>query len=152
MLGAANGVASLAAGLLGACFVDIVGRRKWFAFAFATGSVPLFAIWAVGAPSAWVVFYLSAASYVFIGTMSTGTQLYTPELYPTRMRALATSFASIWARLASSIGPILVGFMLRDFALAAVFLMLGCFAVAGALIMSIFGIETKDRVLEDISH
>jgi putative MFS transporter len=152
LLGAANGVASLAAGFLGAMFVDIIGRRRWFAAAFAIGSLPLFAIWWLGAPSAWVVFYLSSLSYVFIGTMSTGTQLYTPELYPTRMRALATSFASVWARLASTIGPIIVGFMLADFNLASVFVMLGSFAVAGCLIMTFFGIETKDRVLEEISH
>jgi putative MFS transporter len=151
LLGAANGIASLMAGFLVSFCIDIVGRRYWFVIAFLIGSLPLFAIGILGAPTAYLVFYLSALSYVFLGTMSTGTQLYTPELYPTRMRVLGTSCASVWARIGATIAPIAVGNILPGHGVGGVFIMFGGVAILGAIITGLFGVETKNRVLEDIS-
>ncbi len=151
LLGAANGIASVMAGLLVAFGIDYIGRRWWFALAFLIGSLPLFAIWWTGAPSAYLVFYLSALSYVFLGTMSTGTQLYTPELYPTRMRVLGTSCASVWARVGSTLAPIFVGYVLPGHGVGGVFAMFGAVGILGAVVTGLLGVETKDRVLEEVS-
>ena len=151
LLGAANGVASFIAGLLVAFSIDHIGRRWWFPLAFSIGSLPLFAIWWTGAPSAYSVFYLSALSYVFLGTMSTGTQLYTPELYPTRMRVIGTSCASVWARIGSTLAPIFVGYVLPGYGVGGVFAMFGAVGILGALVTTLYGVETKGRVLEEVS-
>lgn len=151
LLGAANGVASLMAGFIVAFGIDVIGRRYWFALAFFLGSLPLFAIWQTGAPGAYGVFLLSALSYVFLGTMSTGTQLYTPELYPTRMRVIGTSCASVWARIGSTIAPWAVGYVLPEHGVGGVFAMFGAVAILGAIVTTSFGVETRNRVLEEVS-
>ena len=59
----------------------------------------------------WVIVF-STLSYGLIGSIAAAVYLYTPEIYPTRMRAIGTGVATSWLRIASAIGPTLVGFML----------------------------------------
>jgi putative MFS transporter len=83
---------------------------------------------------------------------SIGVYLYTPELYPTRMRALGTSTASSTNRLASAIAPICVGFLLaNNLGIASVFALFAVVLLFGFTIMSKFGIETTRRTLEEVS-
>jgi len=51
-----------------------------------------------------VLTYISIANF-FVNAINLGVYLYTPELYPTRVRALAVGTATAWLRLASMIGP-----------------------------------------------
>ena len=98
-----------------------------------------------------MLIYITVA-YYFVTNIDLGVYLYTPELYPTRARALAVGTASAWLRLASMIGPVLVGNMLSGgFSLAAVFLVFGLVAAAAAVITALFAVETKGRVLEEVS-
>jgi putative MFS transporter len=76
---------------------------------------------------------------------------YTPELYPTRCRATGGGFASSIGRIGSLIGPYVVGVILPVTGQTGVFALgAGCFVTA-ALIVAALGVETKGRVLEDIS-
>jgi MFS transporter, putative metabolite:H+ symporter len=77
---------------------------------------------------------------------------YTPELYPTRIRATGSGFASAVGRLGSLLGPFAVGVVLPIAGQNAVFsLGAGAFVLA-ALIVLILGEETKGKMLEVISH
>ena len=81
-----------------------------------------------------------------------GCYLYTPELYPTRMRAWATSMGSSFNRLGSFIAPSMVGFLLAEYgSIAIVFAMFSVVALFGAVVMWTLGEETKRRTLEEIS-
>jgi putative MFS transporter len=76
---------------------------------------------------------------------------YTPELYPTRCRATGGGFASSIGRLGALIGPYMVGIILPITGQIGVFALgAGCFVIA-ALVVAALGIETKGRMLEDIS-
>ena len=76
---------------------------------------------------------------------------YTPELYPTRCRATGGGFASSIGRVGSLIGPYMVGVILPVTGQIGVFALgAGCFVTA-ALIVAALGVETKGRVLEEIS-
>jgi putative MFS transporter len=77
--------------------------------------------------------------------------LYTPEIYPTRMRAIGTGVATSWLRIASAIGPTLVGFMLGRGGVDSVFLMFAGVAVVGLLAATRM-IETRNLRLEEIAH
>ncbi len=151
LLGTANGVASLTGDLLVAFMIDIVGRRVWYALAFLLGALPLIVLWRLGAPDPITVFALSAVSYVFIGSNAVSLVLYTGELYPTRMRALAGSIATVWARIAASVSPVLVGWTIDGFNIAAVFAMFALVSILGAVLCGLAGTETRRRVLEDVS-
>jgi MFS transporter, putative metabolite:H+ symporter len=77
---------------------------------------------------------------------------YTPELYPTHVRATGTGFASAIGRIGSLIGPSLVGFILPTAGQSGVFALgAGAFAMA-ALVVLVLGEETRGRTLESISH
>ena len=76
--------------------------------------------------------------------------LYTPEIYPTRMRAIGTGAATCWLRLASAAGPVLVGYLVGASGTAAVFLM---FAAAGVIggVAAVGMLETRNRRLEELA-
>jgi MFS transporter, putative metabolite:H+ symporter len=77
---------------------------------------------------------------------------YTPELYPTHVRATGTGFASAVGRIGSLIGPSLIGFILPTAGQSGVFALgAGAFTLA-ALVVLVLGEETKGRTLESISH
>ena len=143
-------VVGLVGTLVCALAIDRVGRRPWFALAFAGAAISLIALGLRGAgPPERVLVYVTVA-YFFVSTINIGVYLYTPELYPTRTRALAVGTASAWLRLASIIGPTIVGLMVAT-GLGTVFLGFGIVAALAAVITALFAVETKGRVLEEIS-
>jgi MFS transporter, putative metabolite:H+ symporter len=141
----------LASSLACALLIDYVGRRIWFAGAFGLGSVALLTLWWIGPTTAERVLVLSTMSYMCISTLSLALYLYTTELYPTRVRALGTSTGTAWLRIASILGPWVVGTVLTSGGLADVFLVFGAVALAASIVVALFAVETKGRVLEEIS-
>jgi putative MFS transporter len=76
--------------------------------------------------------------------------LYTPEIYPTRMRAIGTAAATCWLRAASAAGPALVGLLVVTHGIGSVFLIFAGIAVIGA-VAATRTIETRNRRLEEIA-
>jgi putative MFS transporter len=134
-----------------AMVIDQTGRKYWMMGAFGLGAVML-AILAFGGTQdvSWVIIF-STLSYGLIGSIAAVVYLYTPEIYPTRMRAIGTGVATSWLRVASAIGPTLVGFMLGKGGVDSVFLMFAGVAVVG-LIAATRMIETRNLRLEDIAR
>jgi putative MFS transporter len=104
-----------------------------------------------GANSVRTVIFLATLSYGIVGSVNAVLYLYTPEIYPTRMRAIGTGLATCWLRLASAVGPLVVGIVVSSEGTDAVFLMFAAIALLGAV--AAFGmIETRARQLEEIAH
>jgi len=76
---------------------------------------------------------------------------YTPELYPTRARATGAGFASSIGRLGSFLGPILIGIILPTAGQVGVFSLGAASFIVAAIVVFLFGVETKGKRLEDIS-
>jgi putative MFS transporter len=148
-------VALNVAGIFGtftaAMLIDKVGRRVWITLAFLCGGSILVGLWLAGAKTALQLLAYSTAAHFFFSSVSISVYLYTPELYPTRLRALGSSVSSAWLRVASMIGPIVVGTVIAHYSLAWAFLLFGLVALAGGIVTGFFGIETKGKVLEEIS-
>ena len=145
-------LAGLVLTVICAYLIDRTGRKPWFTLAFLLGAVPLFLLWLrAGALSAVDVLVLATVSYALINTLALGLYLYTPEIYPTRVRALGCGTATAWLRLASIVGPFMVGIILPARGLGGVFLMFAVAAVVGGLTCLLFALETKGRVLEELS-
>src|SRR5262249_39799019 len=94
---------------------------------------------------------LVIASFFFITWLAISLSTYTAELYPTEMRALGCGVGNAWLRFASVICPYLVGWLLPVFGINSVFLMFGSFALVGGIVTVLFAIETRGRVLEELS-
>jgi putative MFS transporter len=131
--------------------IDKVGRKPWYAIAFVVAALPLLALAWLGATSATEVLILVTAAYAVLQTIAFSLYLYSAELYPTRLRAIGTGFGSAWLRAGSSVGPILVGAIVADLGIRYVFASFAAVALIGGLVTLLFAIETKGRVLEELS-
>jgi len=144
-----------ATGLLGtlACafFIDVIGRRAWFSLAFLAGSLCMLWVWFSGVTTAEYLLVSASVGYFFISTISIGVYLYIPEIYPTRLRARGVAIATIWVTLAGVIGPNIVGLVLARSGLPGVFLTISAIGAIGALVVALFAVETRGRILEEVS-
>jgi putative MFS transporter len=77
---------------------------------------------------------------------------YTPELYPTRMRATGCGFASAIGRIGSLLAPSIAGYFVgMNMGVNVYSLGIGAFVIAVLAVM-LLGPETKGRTLEEISQ
>ena len=136
--------------LLCAFSIDRIGRRNWTITAFVVGGALLALLGLTGAQSARSVMIWGTLSYGIIGSTNAVLYLYTPEIYPTRMRAIGTGLATSWLRLASAVGPWLVGVLVTRSGIASVFWMFAGVSVVGSL-AALHMIETRERRLEEIA-
>ena len=144
-------VAQVALLLLCAVLIDRTGRKYWMMGAFGGGAV-LFAVLAFGGTGdVTLVMIFATLGYGLIGSINAVLYLYTPEIYPTRMRAIGTGVATSWLRAASAVGPSLVGFMVTNTGVASVFLLFAIVGILG-LLASMKMIETRNLRLEDIAR
>ena len=149
--GLLTSVAGVIAAVICALLIDRVGRKRWYAMAFLAAALPLTALAILGAKSATQVLVLAGLSYAIVQTITFSLYLYSAELYPTRLRAIGTGVGSAWLRLGSSSGPILVGWIIAGFGIQYVFGVFACLLLVGAAVTTLFAIETKGRVLEELS-
>jgi putative MFS transporter len=141
----------VAASVACALLIDKVGRKRWYAAAFLLAVVPLVALTLLGATSAVQILVGATVAYAILQTIAFSLYLYSAELYPTRLRAVGTGFGSAWLRAGSSVGPLLVGFIVAGVGIQYVFAVFAVVAIIGGLTVALFGIETKGRVLEELS-
>ena len=143
-------VAQVAVLLACAFSIDRIGRRNWTVAAFILGGGLLALLGIIGAQNVMSVMILGTLGYGIIGSVNAVLYLYTPEIYPTRIRALGTGLATSWLRIASAVGPAFVGFMVDAKGIHSVFLMFAGMSVVGALAATRM-VETSDRRLEEIA-
>jgi putative MFS transporter len=137
--------------LLGCIFViDIVGRRAWMTGCFIIGGVLLLPLGIFGAGDVNTFMIFATLSYGIMSTINTVLYLYTPEIYPTRMRAIGTAAGTAWLRIASAAGPTVVAFTMASGGIQPVFLLFAGVAMIGALAATQM-IETRNRRLEEIA-
>lgn len=130
--------------------IDVVGRRAWMTACFIIGGLLLLALGIFGAGDVVTFAIFATLSYGIMSTINTVLYLYTPEIYPTRMRALGTAAATGWLRLASAAGPTVVAFTMTTGGIEPVFLLFFAVAMVGAVAAS-QTIETRNRRLEEIA-
>jgi MFS transporter, putative metabolite:H+ symporter len=89
-------------------------------------------------------------SFFMNGTFG-GVYAYTPEIFPTHLRATGVGTSSSFGRIGAIIAPILVGLTYPTLGFAGVFGVTTCILLAGAAIVLIFGIPTRGLALEEIA-
>lgn len=143
-------VAQVLALLFCAVVIDRVGRRAWTVASFVIGGLLLAVLGLTGTGDVSAVMLLATLSYGVIGSANAVLYLYTPEVYPTRMRAIGTGLATSWLRLASAVGPTIVGLMVGAGGVASVFLLFAGVSAIGAVAATGM-LDTHNRRLEDIT-
>jgi putative MFS transporter len=139
-------------GLAGIGLIDFLGRRICFLISFIGAGLGMVTLWWLGdGRTATNVIVLGCTSQFFMTFLLTGIYLYVPETYPTRMRALGVGVASSWMRIASIVGPLIVGMILTGSDVGKAFLMFGIVGLIGAVVVALLVIETRGRILEEIA-
>jgi len=156
-----------------AFLVERIGRRATLApFMILCAA----ASWGFGhaATSSSLLLWGCLVSFFNLGAWGV-TYGYTPELYPTRLRATGTGSAAAFGRFGGVLAPLAVGRLLTmaatggatgvggaasgpavgpagaDAGFAAIFTLFAVVLIVGALAVALFGEETRGRTLEKIA-
>lgn len=104
------------------------------------------------ASSTWtIVLWASLMSFFNLGAWG-AVYAYTPELYPTRIRATGSGSAAAFGRVGGFLAPLIVGFLLPTVGTSGILVLNGALFVVSAVSVILLGEETKGRLLEDISN
>eukprot|EP00762_Andalucia_godoyi_P000081 ANDGO_02415.mRNA.1 Putative transporter svop-1 len=125
------------------------GRRRLMALQMAITSL---SIVLVSAPfnSVFLTVSLSVGRAAIYGAFAV-VYVYTPEAFPTTVRALGLGLCSAFARVGGVLSPIVANGVLSNSLLVPVLLYGGCAAVA-AIVSLYLPVETSGKVLVDETH
>lgn len=138
-------------GFLTAAWLVEAWGRKGTCIAMLLGSAVACYFYGTSETQMQLILFGLAMQFCLFGMWSV-LYAYTPELYPTRVRATGSGCASAVGRLGSLLGPYIVGVVLPAAGATGVFsLGAGAFVIAAAVVL-LLGEETKGRSLEAISH
>ncbi|CAM2159781.1 MFS transporter [Paraburkholderia tropica] len=145
-------IATLLGTFMGTFAIDWLGRRKTFAIAFLGAALPMcwLALSGTRVPAGQVL-VLASMSVAMIAIVQCGIYVYAPEVYPTRIRATGAGAASAITRIASVIGPLVIGTLLTYLRVEAVFGYFALVSLLGAIVIGAFAIETRGRKLDEIA-
>ncbi|MFC6159480.1 MFS transporter [Kribbella jiaozuonensis] len=123
--------------------------RKWtIASYLAGGAISAFLI-ANASSNGQVLFFGILLSFFMNGTYA-GLYAYTPEVYPTAIRATGMGTASAVGRFGGITAPILIGVLFTSVGFLGVFSMIAAALLLGALAILTLGLSTRGRRLEDL--
>jgi putative MFS transporter len=133
-----------------AWLVDRLGRKYTLSMFLLCSGIASYFFGNAGTATALLV---SGAIMSFFNLGAWGVlYTYTPEMYPTSIRALGSGWAAGFGRFGGMAAPILVGMMLsHGLGISNVFFMFAFVFVAVAAIVMGLGIESKQKNLESIS-
>ncbi|MEV6234947.1 MFS transporter [Saccharopolyspora shandongensis] len=124
-------------------------RKRTIAGYLTGGAIAAFLL-SQGSADAQVLIFGALLSFFMNGTYA-ALYAYTPEVYPTRMRATGTGVASAFGRIGGIVAPIIIGVLYASIGFGGVFTMVTGALVAGALGVLVFGVSTSGRTLEELT-
>ena len=130
--------------VLAAIGVETIGRRPTLV-AFASASAAGCLLFAVAAEPFWTAAALMVMSFALLGTWG-ALYAYTPELYPTELRATGMGVAGAMARVGGLLAPSAIALILGA-GFATVVGLLALLLAAAALAVSRIDMETKGQPL-----
>jgi putative MFS transporter len=88
----------------------------------------------------------------FLNGVYAGLYAYTPEVFPTWVRATGTGLSSAFGRLGSISAPSIIGFFAAALGFAGVFTMTTVVLMVGVITILVFGLHTAGRNLEELTE
>lgn len=133
-----------------AWLVDKIGRKYTLsAFLLFSGVASYF--FGHASTAATLMMWGSVMSFFNLGAWGV-LYTYTPEQYPTAIRALGSGWAAGFGRFGGMAAPMMVGALLaRSFGFVSVFYMFALVFAAVAVIVLSLGVESKQKDLESLS-
>lgn len=98
----------------------------------------------------WITVSGMFLSFFLNGTYA-GLYAYTPEVFPTWLRATGVGLSSSFGRIGSITAPLIIGFFATQWGFAGVFGMTTAVLAVGVICTLLFAVRTAGRSLEDIT-
>jgi putative MFS transporter len=129
---------------------DRLDRRRTIAVYLIGSAISAFVLSQVGSAAAIVV--SGAFLSFFLNGVYAGLYAYTPEVFPTWVRATGTGLASAFGRIGSIAAPAIIGFFAAALGFAGVFTMTTIVLAVGVVTVLVFGLHTAGRPLEELTE
>lgn len=142
---------AVAGSLVCALIVDRVGRKPVIGTSLVLCAASLVLAGLLHQQSLYVVAMLCSLAFGFIGCGFITAYVYTPELYPTSVRAMGCGLGGTWLKVAAIAAPALVARTLDNGSLDQAFYLLALVPFVAAIVVKTLGIETKGRTLEQLA-
>jgi putative MFS transporter len=143
-------IAQLPGYFAAAYLVDRIGRKATLASFLAACAVCAYFFGMAGSPAAALI-WGCLMSFFNLGAWGV-IYTYTPELYPTKIRALGSGWAAAIGRIGGILAPTVVGYMIKgEGGFTRVFGMFTAVLLAVSVIIWIMGEETKGKSLDEIN-
>ena len=132
-----------------AYLVDVIGRKYTLSLFLLMSGVCSF-FFGNASSSETLLAWGAAMSFFNLGAWGV-IYTYTPEQYPTSMRALGSGWAAGFGRIGGMLAPMLVGVMIASsFGMNTIFLMFASVFVIISAVVIALGHESKQKSLEEL--
>ena len=133
-----------------AWLVDVIGRKYTLSLFLLISGVASYFFGNAATPGELLA-WGAAMSFFNLGAWGV-LYTYTPELYPTAIRALGSGWAAGFGRIGSMIAPAMVGMMIgSSMSSSSIFMLFAGVFLAVALIVVGLGVESRQKSLEEIA-
>jgi putative MFS transporter len=112
----------------------------------------LSAFWLSQMDSPATITLAGAVLSFFLNGTYAGVYSYTPEVFPTWIRATGTGLSSAFGRVGSILAPTIIGLSAAGLGFAGVFGMTTAVLLVGVVCVVVFGLSTAGRSLEDLTE
>lgn len=133
-----------------AWLVDVIGRKYTLSLFLLISGVASYFFGNAATPGELLA-WGAAMSFFNLGAWGV-LYTYTPELYPTAIRALGSGWAAGFGRIGSMIAPAMVGMMIgSQMSSSGIFMLFAGVFLAVSLIVVCLGVESRQKSLEEIA-
>lgn len=142
------GIASIAGRSTAFYTVEKFGRKQLFYVGFGLGGVVALLFGRIHDPTLLVCGVCVLNWLIEQG--AAGTVIWTPELYPSKVRATATCWSTAGGRIAPAISPVVFGWFFQRQMYYGVYITMAVFFWITVALVFFLGIETKGKSLHEI--
>jgi putative MFS transporter len=136
--------------VLGTVVADRWGR-KWTIVGLSLGQAGLIVLYGQAHTPAAVMLLGFCFVVVMNIQIALSAGIYTPELFPTRLRTSGVGLSHAAGRFTTIVSPYGIGWLFTRLGEGAVFLTMSTLLVLLALVVALLGVETRQKPLEEIA-
>jgi len=130
--------------------VDVLGRKPLIIIGFGAAGLAALLFTQATTETSLLLVAMLYAFFADIGSLA--MTVYTPEVYPVRIRGVGAAVAMGWGRFGGMLSPFVAGLLLSAENITLVWCMMSAFQLTSATITLILARETSGRNLELVSR
>lgn len=138
-------------GVLFSTFIMDKFPRKWLGVSLIVIIAILGYVYSIQRTDVGIICVGIVLTFILYIYNSFSSAVYGPEVWPTKIKMRGFGYADGIGRIVAIVQPYLIAWLLSTFGQTAVFIVIGILLLLCGLIIAIFGIETRDKSVEEIS-